>query len=393
MALARYSDTFWFPNGVLAASMAATVFPKGSSVPAVLWSDAAGTLPLPNPLSTNASGVLTFHATVGEYWVHIDTEVFLVDVGMSQEQADLSTGIASGGEININALNPRAIDILPFIGYIVNNNSLTPNAPTVIRVDFPGTTVELDAAAQTRASTWFLVDAIGNITQQAAAPTNAQRRSALLLGTVFFNVATQVILEAQSLPVILSQPSNQFVDLLEALGPFSISGNIISPNGANRSINKSAGRLFARASNHFASGVLTNDPHIFDSVAQTPAVFRRTLRTGSVTPSPVSTLDPANFDLNGVLTPVGGGSNTTTIQRVFMFPSNSPSNQVVVQYGQNTYSSLANATAAIGSGTFVSSLSPSLATLIGYISVIRTATNLSDPTQASFTIAGKFAAP
>lgn len=393
MAIAQYSDTFWFSNGALGAGVPAVVFPRGNSAPAQLWADAAGTIPMDNPTTTDGFGVLSFFATVGEYWIHIDTETFLVDVGMSQEQSDLSTGTASGGEINVNALNPKAVDILPFVGFVVSNNSLTAGAPSITRVDFPGTTVELDAAAQARDVTWLMVSSTGTVVQQASAPTNAQRRSSILLGSVFFSVTSQVILEAQTLPVILPQPANQLVDLMEALGPFSILGNVVTANGVNLSVNKSAGTLFVRASNHFNSGTLTDDPHTFSSVAQVPASFRRVLRGGATTPMPVTTIDPANYDLNGVLTPVGGGANSSTVQRLYLFPSNDPTNQIVVQYGQDTFTSLANATASIGSGIFIPSLSSSLATLIGYIAVTRTATNLSDPTQAAFTHAGKFATP
>ena len=172
MALALYSETYWYPSGILAASIPATVFPRGSSVPAQLWQDAAGTIPLPNPLNTSLTGVLTFYASVGEYWVHIDEETFPINVGMSQEQADLSTGIASGGNIRPNGLNPIAVDIDPFIGYISFVNQIGPQSPTIVKVDFPGATVQLDAAAQARGITWWLVDGFGNIFQQATIPVS-----------------------------------------------------------------------------------------------------------------------------------------------------------------------------------------------------------------------------
>src|SRR3990172_3647199 len=347
MALAQYSDTFWFPNGVLASSMAATVFSRGNSAPASLWVDAAGTVQLPNPVSTNGFGVLTFFAAVGEYCIHIDTETFLFDLGMSQEQADLSTGTASGGEINTNALNLKAIDIASLVGYVVDNDHASPQSPGIVRVDFPATTIELDGPAQARPQTWWLLDSAGVVTQQAARPTNAQRRTHITLGATFFDTVAGVILEDQSLPVILTQQANQLADLMDALGPFSITGNTITPNGINLMIDKSSGTLFARAFNHFAGAVPTNDPHVSTSDALVPAQFRRVIRTTCpTTPGVVTTIDPANYDLNGVLTPVGGGTNTTTVQRIYLFASNNAAARVVVQYGQNTYSSLANANAA-----------------------------------------------
>jgi hypothetical protein len=97
--------------------------------------------------------------------------------------------------------------------------------------------------------------------------------------------------------------------------------------------------------------------------------------------------------VGGVVTPVGGGVNSATIQRVYLFATSLTANQLVVQYGQVTYGSLANAVAAIASGVFVPNPVTADGTLIGYIAVIRTATNLTDPTQAAFVNAGKFATP
>jgi len=393
VALTLYSDTYWFPSGILAANVPARVFPEGSSAPAQLWADAAGTIPLTNPLPTDGLGVLSFFAAVGRYWVHIDTEVFLIDVGMSQEQADLSTGIASGGEINENLTDPTAVDIGELIGYVVDNTQTGPGLPSVVRVDAPAQTVVLDAASQARSVTWLLMDSSGNVIQQGPRPSNIQRRTHLVLGGVLFDVGAGVLLETQTIPVILPQQANQLVDLMDGLGPFSISGNRISANGVNRSFNKSSGELFSRAFNHFSGPVLTEDPHVSTSPAQAPAQFRRLVQIVSPTPPVVTTLDPANYDVGGVVTPVGGGANTSTIQRVYVFATNLPSNQLIVQYGQQTYGSLSAAIAAIGAGTFLPNPTTVNGALIGYIAVTRTATNLTDPTQAAFVNAGKFATP
>lgn len=394
MALALYSDTFWFPTGVVARNTPARVFPRNSTTLAPLFADINGTVALTNPLDTDGSGVLTFYATVGEYWVHIDTETFLVDVGLSQEQADLSTGIASGLDLNANAGNPNAFDITPFVGYVVDNSDALSTRPTVTRVDYPGGTVVLDAAAQLRTVTHVLMDSAQVITQQATYPTRAQFRTSLFLGSLVYDLVSGTIIELQTRPVVLPQAANQVVDLMDSLGPFSINGNSLTPNGANLSFNKSSGDLFARAFNYISGVSITDNPHITVSPAHVPATFRRILRTATVpTPPAVTTIDPANYDLNGVLTPVGGGGNNSSIQRVYLFATNTTSTQIVVQYGQATYSSLALAVAAIGAGTFVPAAVTTSGTLIGYLAVIRTATNLSDPAQATFVTAGKFATP
>lgn len=392
MALAQYTDTFWFPNGTPAANIAAGVFPKNSSIPATLYTDATGTTTMPNPTPTSGTGVLSFWAETGEYWVHLDTETFAVTVGMSQEQADLSTGMASGGELNVNASNPSSLDIGPVDGYVVDYLAGTQAEPVITRIKAAAQTVAMDAGALARSNTWWLMDTSGAVIQQAAKPTNAQRRTHLVLGfTAQFGGS---IVIDQSLPVILPQAANQLADLMDALGPFVVTGNQITPNGANRQINQSAGTLFTRATNHRVGPSLTNDPHVSATAAQTPAQYRYATATTTLFGAPVSTVDVGNYDNGGVVTPVGGGAGSSTIQRVWLFGANAAADQLAIQYGQTVYSSLANAIDAMGqSGHVVNPLILGNGALVAHIVVTRTATNLSDPSQCRIFTAGKFTTP
>lgn len=393
MALARYRDNFWFPNGILASNVEARVFPLTSSAFAPLWTDATGTVPIANPTSTNGAGVLEFWAETGEYWIHLDTETFHVFVGKSQEQADLSTGLASGGHITVNAGNPQAVDITAIDGYVLNFTADNQDVPVITRVKTTDQTVALDAASLARSVTWWMVDAAGNIIQQGTNPTNIERRTRILLGvTTFFGGSIVLTLNN---PVLLQQQANQLADLMVSLGPFVIEGNVITPNGANRMINQSAGRLFSRSFNHYDSaGNVTQDPHVATTFAQTPAQFRYITSTGTVFGPLINTIDVANFDSGGVITPIGGGANTSSIHRVWLFATDIASAQLAIQYGQNTYSSLSAAVNALGSGLHdVNPLILGNGALIAQIAATRTATNLSDPAQAMIITPGKFATP
>ncbi|HEX9832286.1 MAG TPA: hypothetical protein VGA66_04220, partial [Mycobacterium sp.] len=61
MALAQYTDTFWFPNGSPAVNIAVRVFPRNSSIPATLYTDATGTTQIVSP-ATSGTGLLSFWA-------------------------------------------------------------------------------------------------------------------------------------------------------------------------------------------------------------------------------------------------------------------------------------------------------------------------------------------
>ena len=390
MALAQYTDTFWFPSGTLAANIEARVFPKNSSGFATLYTDATGATTLANPTTTNGSGVLTFWAESGEYWVHLDTESFLVTVGMSQEQADLSTGIASGGELSANGANPAAVDITATDGWIVDYLAGTQAEPVITRVKTAAQTVAMDAGSLARGVTWWLLDSSGTVIQQAAKPDAAQRRTHILLG-VTAQIGGAIIVD-QSLPVILPQQAGQLADLMEALGPFSITGNLITPNGANLTVNQSSGTMFNRAFGHYISGVLTNSPHIVATQAQTPADFIYVTQTTTTAGALTSLIDVANYDVGGVITAIGGSTNRSSVHRVYLFPNNDPQRQLIVQYGQTAYATLNEAVARIGTEAFVenSTFIQGGGALIAFIAARHTATNLSDTAQAVIVQAGKF---
>lgn len=397
MAIYQYSRQFWFPDGVLSANVPARIFPLNSNALATIYTDATGSTPAANPVTTDINGTVSFYAQEGEYWIHIDSEAFRVSVGspdldlFETQASDMSTGIIAGGDISVNGSNPAAIDISPMTAYVVDDVT-DPRNPAVIRLNTALQTVALDAAALTRTVTWWLITSSGTVIQQATKPSNDQRRTHLVLGlTAQFGGSITV---DQSLPVILAQPANQLVDLMDALGSFSITGNMVTPNGANLSVNMSAGTMFARAFSHYIGPALTRNPHIVTTVAETPAQYRYITATGLTFGALRSTLDVANYDNAGVITPVGGGAGTATIQRLWLFGSGIATAQLAFQYGQTTYSSLTTAIDAIGqSGHVVNPTMTENGALLGHIVVTRTATNLTDTSQARIFIAGKFDTP
>lgn len=299
----------------------------------------------------------------------------------------LSTGITSGGIITVNA-DPTKVDISATTGWVVDYNphaAPSPTNPKLTYVTYPGQTA---IALVSPTITFWLIDSTGALVQQTTPPTSTQWRTHLVVGISGF--VGGVIPDTTQLPAMLSQPANQLIDLFASLGAFRISGNVITPNGINLSINSTGGPVFIPGFGY--PDHLT--PNVTQLAAQIPVTFRRATATTLFAPL-VTTIDRANYDPNGAgaIVAVGGGANTSTIFRVFAYGDPVVADQVTIQYGQTAYASLTAAVAAVGRGGYL--LNPLLqgAVLLAHICVTRVATNLSDPTQAVIVAASKFPTP
>lgn len=297
--------------------------------------------------------------------IRINNGVGDINVGEELVEA-LSTGLVSGGALSTSS--STTYNIAAGAGHVINNvtkrykqvtwsasNNRTPSISNV--------------------QLHVLVDSLGNFVEQSTIPTRAQRRSFIYLGYVS-QVGTTVNAATSSSQVI-SQPVNQSYDFFDAYGPFNVSGNIMSAAGANLQVNKTSGSMFKAGSNF---QVDPNDPNVRSQTAKTPIIFKYATQT-TVETNGRNTIDPTTYDNSGTATTIGGSSNQATIQRVWLFPSDT----VRIQYGQTIYSSLSQALTALQNGTDVfvpNNRYPSNAELLGYIVVTKGATALNDPTNA-----------
>lgn len=297
----------------------------------------------------------------------------------------LSTGIITGGELNINAGDDTMVDIGDTYGVVVDYTT-TPATPTITKVTYPATTVAV--ADLVEPITWLLIDAAGVLSQQTTRPTNSQRRTHLVLGGLL--IAGGAISQDQSLPNYPPQTLNQLYDLMDAIGPFNVAGNLLSPAGASLQLAKSAGTVFNRGFNHFAGPTLTNDPHYSDTAAQNPVSMRYVTQLPAPPVAPVTSIIPGSYDSGGTITVMPGSNNTATIQRVFITPLNDVTLQVVVHYGQTIYANLTDAVAAVGSDPFIINENLQDATLLGYVVVRKGATDLSNLADAQVIQAARF---
>jgi hypothetical protein len=292
-------------------------------------------------------------------------------------QLGLSTGVLLGGELNPNAGDNTQVDIGDTEGVIVDYTT-TPASPTVTKISFSATTITISDLVS--AVTWILLDSSGSVVQQTTRPTNTQRRTHLILGGAF--VAGGVVADVQSIPSYPPQTTNQLYDLMDALGPFNVTGNLLQPAGANLQLAKTAGTVFNRGFNHFNGSTLTSDPHISTAAAQNPATIRYVTQTPAAAVPTVTVVDPTMYDVAGTITAVPGGSGVSTIQRVYLVPLSDTVEQIVIQYGQTAYASLDLAIAAIGNQSFVRNPNLQDAVLLGYVVAKKSCTNLSTTADA-----------
>jgi hypothetical protein len=291
-----------------------------------------------------------------------------------------STGIQSGGILSINGSNNTKFDLSAGTGIIVNYTN--PLVPTITPVSWNAYTAQTDNYLTTADYTYILIDNTGSIVQLNTIPTPDQRRQYIYIGRN--SHSSRVSLGAcNSFPDYSQSPGSQLYDALDALGPFNISGNVIATNGANLTLQRSAGKLFFRTYNY---PVNIQNPNIVSTNSAAPVSMFYLTQTGG--PQPVTTnIDPTNYDNAGTITTVPANGNAT-IQRLFLFPNG----LTRIQYGQTVYSNFGNALAALFYDPFIENPSQvGVSILLAYIIVTKNCTDLTNTSTALLVNAKKFA--
>jgi hypothetical protein len=216
--------------------------------------------------------------------------------------------------------------------------------------------------------------------------TAFKKQNVILAGYLY--VGFIAALENLSSTPILT--ASKLEDLSAAIGPLNISGNVYSANGANLSLNRSAGETFRLKSNIGASKEVRDQTV---DVAEAPVanaagiVGYRNL-TGGFDFISYTGITPDVYD-DGSGTPVAVPNNKYTIQRIYFI--NNP-NTSIIYLGQTLYSSLANASAAIDSETRAIDKNTQAATFRCSLVLKKGTTALNSATDAVFFEGTKFGA-
>lgn len=315
-------------------------------------------------------------------------------VSLDEIVDNLNTGILSGGVIS--SVNTTQFQVAAGKGIIIDFNkestAIDPH-PEVIHVSWAAQTItvfNLDSGSSEQKNSWIYVDSSGTIQQQATNFTSGQYTSQIPLGSVIHSSGAIVL--TKTFPKTAYASANQIFEFAQIFGPIKKSGHVITANGANLSIDRSAGVSFAFGRNYATD---PNNPSLVTDSARTACLIHRYYSDGAGgfvkdtnSGAGYSVLDFTKYD-NGTGTLATVNNNKYTVIRLFYFPNN-PST-VIAYYGKREFTTLDDANAKILSEPFQEADNTSgQAIFLGYVIGENTATSLQNTSNTRILQGGLF---
>jgi len=262
-------------------------------------------------------------------------------------------------------------------GFIVDD-ATNPTIPFLTYVEYTGGThTALYVSSSTE--TYVYITSGGTIQQTVTPLTEKERRQNIFLGKLGHADKTSII-NAFSQPDFVLTPLSQLRDMFQPIG-FVNGGIVPYANAANLTFATTANYLYGLGIN-FSTDIL--NPNQLYVSGNTTTTFQYRTQTGG-TSTNITNINPLNYDLNGVITPLSGTKATN--QRIYLVQNGI----FRIQYGQTSYSNFAAAVAGISTETFNTfSNFRDNAILIGILTVLSTASDLTDTSKAQFFLASKF---
>ena len=292
--------------------------------------------------------VLATGTTTGQIYVGINNEddnLTLTDI----ERNILEGNVISTGTYEFSGITKTSnttFDVAPMRGWVVKNTYEYATKPDVTNLYFSGATNVTTPHLSSSTATFVLVNSNSELVLLSTQPTPEERRANIYLGKIVHPDKT-IIQNVNNITDYDVSPVSIIRDLFSPIKLIN-DGIILSPNGVNLSFNLSGGNLWGYGINWYNNQL---NPNMVEIGAKTPATFQyRTLSGGTFLDT--TFIDPTNYDVNGVVTPIPGnlGSQTSRAsnQRVYLFPTGI----IRVQYGQTWYETLVEAVAGLTSEIF-----------------------------------------
>lgn len=282
-----------------------------------------------------------------------------------------STGIRHGGAVTDSG--GAEIDVASGAGVILDNS--TPSAPIYRSVTWGAS----NNISLPNGLSYVYVASDGLVRSRTTAPDHTDYRTNIWLARV--SVTLGDVTAVSPIPMPAQQYGPQIWDLFKALGPTK-NGLEISANATDLTIEVAQGEIYSPGVNFFNDPL---NPHESQFSVASPATFRMATQTGPVG-SDITSLMVTNYDVGGTVTAIPGASTRATIFTVYRFASGN----IRILYGQELYTSLADAVADIGSYSPVVPTGFNEAIILGWIAATKGCTNLADTANAQFVIANRF---
>lgn len=313
-----------------------------------------------------------------------DSAVFPEDAG---HLLGASTGWLSGGLVTKNATAGQ-FDYASGTGVIVDASD--PTAITATAVSWTGATGIAPTNILTQGATFLAIDVSGNLVQSSSFPVGGNLRTLIQIGGMTHgdNVNIEAVTDFTSTTPFQNAPD--MTDFMIAIGVINTSGNVFSGSvNANLLLDKSVGTAFYLGISSKATPLTPNtkttpalaEPNILFSWRDGAGGFNTTVRND---------VQAGVYDNNG-----GGASNPTdslggtkwTNLRIHYSPD---LEETIIQWGTTLYNNSSDAVAGIASDFFGDNPSFAGVPVRGYLSIVGSATDLTDVADGIFTEANKF---
>jgi hypothetical protein len=335
--------------------------------------------PSPNSFviaNSNGTGVTIPEATTAAAGVMGTDQLAALTAAEFEAFNTSSSGVFTGGTITIASSTTFNISAMQGVVCSAYPATATPIA-------YAGATGLTTPYISSDKATYLLIDNTGALIMQNSYPSVLQRRSKIFLGYLIHSSSTLIL--AENTPDIASAPGNVWRDSGQ-VQKFACSG--ITFQG------RTVGSLDLKSSTAFMFGVginftvLAASPNNSVVGGNSPCTLRYRTVTAVATAT-VGLVDPGHYDSAGAVTAISGTQYSN--QRIYL----TSDGRYFVSYGQTLYASMD----AAASGAMYENIGESILNgtdliqnliLVGVMTLMSTATDLTSATQCRFLAVDKF---